>query len=103
MRQILPAGEEPDKRPAQLGDMITNGAIQRGVTGLQRVDHRAYRDLTVDSERHFGAHLGQRSQMRWELDPDQSGIHESVCTSTERTAGRSRTMGAQLSPESADA
>ena len=29
--------------------------------------------------------------------------HESVCTSTESTAGRSRTMGAQLSPESVEA
>src|SRR6267378_1083322 len=29
--------------------------------------------------------------------------HASVCTSTESTPGRSRTMGAQLSPASADA
>ena len=29
--------------------------------------------------------------------------HASVCTSTESTAGRSRTMGAQLSPASAEA
>ena len=41
----------------------------------------------------------QRPQMRRQHDPD----HHSVWTSTESTAGRSRTIGAHVSPASADA
>ena len=37
---------------------------------------------------------GKRAQMRREYDTD----HGSVCTSTDRTGGRSRTIGVQLNP-----
>jgi hypothetical protein len=43
--------------------------------------------------------MRERPQMRRKHHAD----HHSVCTSTESTAGRSRTMGAQVSPASADA
>ena len=49
------------------------------------------RDLTIDAR--------QRPQMYRELEPD----HGNVWTSTDSTAGRSRTIGAQWSPASADA
>src|SRR5438132_13272153 len=42
--------------------------------------------------------LRQRPEVRREHHAD----HRSVCTSTDRTAGRSRTMGVQLSPASGD-
>ena len=47
----------------------------------------------------LAADVRQRPQMGREHDAD----HGSVWTSTDSTAGRSRTMGAQLSPESAEA
>ena len=42
------------------------------------------------------------AQMGRQHDPDRPG-HDSVCTSTDSTGGRSRTIGLQLSPESAEA
>ena len=43
---------------------------------------------------HLAVDAGQRSQMVGKHDAD----HGSVCTSTDTTAGRSRTIGVQLSP-----
>ena len=53
------------------------------------------RDLEIDNP----ADAGQNLKILRQNDVD----HASVCTSTESTAGRSRTIGAQLSPASADA
>ena len=72
---------------------------QRGIAGLERVEDRALRRRTLDLERHLAVDARQRPEMRGQHDPD----HGSVWTSTDTTAGRSRTMGAQLSPASADA
>ncbi len=44
-------------------------------------------------------HARQRAQVRRQLDSN----HGSVSTSTENTAGRSRTIGAQVSPPSREA
>jgi DNA polymerase-3 subunit alpha len=55
--------------------------------------------LARDVELHFAAGARQVAQMRREHDPD----HGSVWTSTESTAGRSRTIGSQWSPASAEA
>ena len=51
-----------------------------------------------DVEVHLAVNPGQRAQVSGKDDPD----HERVWTSTESTAGKSRTIGAQLSPESAE-
>ena len=99
VRQILLAGEEPHERPALLRDVIADRAAQHRIAGLERVEDRALRDRALDVELHLAADVRQRPQMRRQHDSD----HGSVCTSTESTAGRSRTMGAQLSPASADA
>src|ERR1022692_1951947 len=99
MGQILLAGEEPHERPALFGDVIADGPAQGRVTGLERVEDRALRDLARNVELHFARDARQDAQMRREHDPD----HGSVWTSTESTGGRSRTMGAQWSPASADA
>ncbi len=63
------------------------------------VEDRALRNRTLDVERHLAIDARQRPQMMRKHHSD----HGSVWTSTERTAGRSRTMGAQVSPASADA
>src|SRR5260370_28602663 len=99
MRQILLAGEEPHVRPALLRDVVADGTAQHRIAGLERVEYRALRDRTLDLDLHLGAGVRQRSQMCRKYDAD----HGSVWTSTESTAGRSRTMGAQVSPASADA
>jgi len=99
MRQIFLAGEESQKRPPHLCDLIPNRPAQHGITGLQRVEHRRQSDRSYDFEMHFAPCVCQRAKMLREYDPD----HGSVCTSTESTPGKSRTIGAQLSPASAEA
>src|SRR3989442_15816601 len=97
--QILRAGEEPQERSALLRDVVADRPAQHRIAGLERVEDRALRGLTFNVELHLSVHARKRPQMCRELDSD----HGSVWTSTDSTAGRSRTMGAQLSPESTDA
>ncbi len=99
MRYILLAGEEPNERSALLRDVVADRPAQHRIAGLQCVEDRALRGLTLDVELHLAVDLRQRSQMYREYDSD----HGSGWTSPDATAGRSRTMGAQLSPASADA
>src|SRR2546426_5479397 len=97
--QILLAGEDPHERSALLREVIADRPAQHRIAGLERVEDRALRGLTLDVERHLAVDVRQRPQMCRKHDSD----HGSVWTSTESTAGRSRTMGAQVSPASADA
>src|ERR1700688_2085961 len=97
--QILLAGIEPHERSALLRDMIADRPAQHGIAGLEGVKDRSERGLPHDLDLHLAVDMGQRSQVCRELDPN----HGSVWTSTDNTAGRSRTIGAQLSPSSADA
>jgi len=99
MRKIFLTREEPQKWPPLPGDLITNRPPKHGIAGLDRVKHRAQSDRRSDFQLHLGANLRQRSQMLRKYDAD----HGSVCTSTLNTAGKSRTIGAQLSPASAEA
>src|SRR2546427_11844797 len=97
--QILLAGEEPHERAPLLRDLVADRPAQHGIAGLERVEDRALCGLTLDVELQLAGDVRQRPQMRREHDPD----HGSVWTSTDTTDGRSRTMGAQLFPASADA
>src|SRR6266571_2691300 len=94
------AGEEPQERPALLRDVVADRPAQHGIAGLERVEHRAPRDRPParDVERHLAFDVRQGPQVRREHHAD----HRSVWTSTDRTAGRSRTIGAQVSPPSGD-
>jgi len=82
---------------------------QHGVTGFKRVKNSADSDWRLDSELNFGADAGKVTQMKRQRDMNQVfatrglACHASVCTSTDNTAGRSRTMGAQVSPASDEA
>ena len=79
--------------------MIANGSAQHRVLRLQCIQHRALRNgrrLTSSSLASTCANV-RRCAGSTTLN------HGSVCTSTDSTAGRSRTIGAQVSPASADA
>jgi len=99
VRKIFFAGKEAQKRPPLLRHLIPNGPAQHRVTSLKRVEHRALRDRAVDLKLNLVTDVRQRTQMLRQYDAD----HGSVCTSTDSTAGKSRTIGAQLSPASAEA
>jgi len=105
VRQVLLAGKEPDERAAFSGPLVADGAAQHRVPGLQRVEHRALGDPPGHLEFNLALNPGQRPQVRGQRHPyDVSAPgHGSVCTSTDSTAGRSRTTGAQLSPASGEA
>src|SRR6266508_127037 len=97
--EVLLAGEESHERSALLRDVVANRPAQHGIAGFERVEHRALRDLTADVELHLAVDVRERPQMCGEHNPD----HGSVWTSTDTTDGRSRTIGAQRSPASAEA
>ena len=97
--QVFLASEEPEQWSALMGDVVADGAAQHRIAGFERVEDRALRDGGRDVERHLALDLGEVSQVEWQFDSD----HDSVWTSTENTAGRSRTMGNQRSPPSAEA
>src|SRR5258706_7738155 len=98
MGKILLAGEEPQKRPPLLRNMIANRPAQHGIARLERVHHRTLRDRPLNIHLHLAGDVRQAPQVLRKQTPD----HGRVCTSTESTAGRSRTTGAHVSPASAE-
>src|SRR5436309_3886728 len=96
--QVPLAREEAQERPSPVGDVVADRPAQHGIACLERVQHRGASDLARDIELHLAFDLRQRPQVRREHHAD----HGSFWTSTDSTAGRSRTMGAQLSPASAE-
>ena len=80
--------------------MVANGPAKHWIPGLKRIQHGALRDWPGNFNFNFArSEARQYPQMRRKNNAN----HGSVCTSTDSTAGRSRTIGAQFSPASADA
>src|SRR3954447_19666998 len=98
-RQVLLAGEEPQERASTEGDVVADRPAQHRIAGLEGVEDGALGRGAVDAQLHLADDPGQGPEVGREYDSD----HGSVWTSTERTAGRSRTIGDQESPASADA
>jgi len=96
--EIFSACKKSQKRTALLGHMVADGSGKHRKLRLQGIEHGPLRDRPRDIELNFRIDARQISQMIWERDAD----HASVWTSTENTAGRSRTIGIQLSPESGE-
>src|ERR687888_2071323 len=65
--QVLLAGEEPDERSAPLRDVVADRPAQHRIAGLERVEDRALRDLTLDVELHVAFDLRELAQM-WRKD-----------------------------------
>ena len=79
--------------------MVPNRPAQDRMTFFQGIQDAAQRNWLRDINLHFACDAREVSQMIRQLNAD----HGSICTSTEQTAGKSRTMGFQLSPLSAEA
>ena len=99
VREIFAAGEEAQERATGLGDVVADRATQHRVATFERVDDGALRDGRLKVELDFAIDAREAAQVRREKDAN----HGSVWTSTESTAGRSRTMGDHVSPASAEA
>jgi len=102
MAPMMQNGSAPEAtaggRAASAGAPVADGATEDGVAGLEGVEHGGGRDRVGHVEVHLAGHGGQGLEVGREHDPD----HDSVCTSTDRTAGRSVTIGRQRSPASGD-
>ncbi len=97
--EILLASEVADERAPSVRIVIPNGAAEDGICRLERVEQRALRHGAIDGELYLSVDTGQRPQMGRQDDANHDG---NVWTSTDNTAGRSRTIGIQLSPASDD-
>lgn len=92
--EIFGAGEEAEEGAALKGVVIANGAAEHGVAGFEGVEDGSLGDGTDDFQADLAAHVSKRAKMRRKFNAD----HGSVCTSTDKTAGRSRTIGNHESP-----
>ena len=99
VREIFLAGEEAEERTALAGRVIADRPPERRVPRFECVEKRAPRHRRRDLDLDLSVDACQRPQVRRERHPD----HRSVCASTDSTAGRSRTIADQLSPESFEA
>src|SRR5262249_12239966 len=99
VREIVLAREEAHERPPLERDAIPHRPPQRRIRGLERAETAGQGWPAIDVDSHLVADACERPQMRRQDDAD----HRSVCTSTDRTGGRSRTIGIQLSPAFFDA
>ena len=78
--------------------MVADRSFERRVSSLEFVEDSALSDFSWDLELNRAIDFGETTQVRRQYHLD----HDSVCTSTDSTGGKSRTKGSQLSPESAD-
>lgn len=98
MREILFAGEKAKEGPTLPGLMIAYRSSQHGIASLEGVEDCARGNGRRHFQCDFAVCMGETAEMEWKDD----AYHANVCTSTDNTAGKSRTIGFQLSPASAD-
>src|SRR5262249_19334039 len=96
--QIVLAGEKAQHRSALVRDVIADGPAQHRIAGLGGVEARGPPCGTHHLKRHLRADVREGS----EVGRKNASDHDRVWPSTDRTAGRSRTMADQLSPASGD-
>jgi len=99
VRQIALAREEPNERAAATRGAIADRSSQHRIARFQRIEQRTLRRPTGYVDLHLAVGARQGPQMGRQHHAD----HVSVCTSTESTGGKSRTIAVQVSPASADA
>jgi len=79
--------------------MVADRPTQHWILGFEGIKNGALGRRPRNLQFHLAIEVRQMPQMGREHDSD----HGKVCTSTERTAGRSRTIGVQVSPLSLEA
>jgi len=99
VRKIFLASKKPNEGPSALCDVVANGAAQHGVARFESIEHGCLGCEAHDIEMDGSGHFRELAQVSRHLDEN----HGIVCTSTDNTAGRSRTIAVQLSPLSDEA
>lgn len=103
VRYVLATGKESQERPALSRDVLANRPTQHRILCLQCIEDRSSCHFALNLNCHISADACKRPQMRRHYNPNHGPYHDNAWTSTERTGGRSRTIGAQVSPASGDA
>src|SRR5215213_997428 len=98
MCHVFTAGEKSQQRTTLTGDVVANGATQHRVSSLDRIEYRASCHVALNLKLHISTEARERSQVCRQYNQN----HVSVWTSTESTGGRSRTIGAHVSPPSGE-
>src|SRR5262249_42516084 len=98
VRQILLTGEKPHERSAPLPAVVADRTTQHWIAGFEGTEARARRRGPLDAQLPLAVDACKRPKMCRQYNAN----HGSVWPSTDNTGGRSRTMGAQLPPASAD-
>jgi hypothetical protein len=98
VREILFAGEEPNEWTSDVRLVISNSPAKYWMRCLQRIQYGALRHLSLDINLDFALDVRKCPKPLRQYDPD----HGNVCTSTDMTDGRSRTIGVQVSPLSGE-
>src|SRR4051794_6639699 len=93
----LLAGGEAQEGTTNMRYVVADCPLQHRITSLKCIQPRGLSARLRDFQVNLAVPLGQHSQMIRQHDANQ---HESVCASTESTAGRSRTIACQWSPAS---
>jgi len=78
--------------------MVSNCPPQHRILRFESIENRAQGRRTFNFKLYLALHSRERAQVIWK----HHSYHDKVCTSTDRTAGRSRTIGFHVSPLSAD-
>ena len=99
MRDIDPVCVETNPRSPRFGTVFPNRAAQHRESRFECIENRALRHDALYLQLDLAAATRERLQVMRQMHTN----HGIVCTSTERTGGRSRTMGIQWSPASAEA
>src|SRR6516225_4024735 len=102
MGEIFRARKETQEGSSLTCDMVADRAPQHRVACFDRVDDRADRDRAVHFKLNLAVHVRKRAQVRRQHYANRTRLHAIVWTSTDNTAGRSRTMGLHVSPASAE-
>ena len=99
MREILLTGEEPNKGPPSPGRRVANRPAQHRIRGFQCIQQTLLGGRSVYVQLDLPPGSRERREMLRQDDTD----HGNACTSTDRTLGRSRTIGFHVSPASGEA
>jgi len=97
--EILFAGEEAQKRPALLRDLVADSAAQHRIPGLESIKYRALRNRAFDVELHFAAHVRQRSKVLRDCDSDHIELMNATGTFFRPSLGVERATNLPVMPE----
>src|SRR2546422_7351044 len=94
MGEIPLAREESQERSTLLRDVVADRPSQHRIAGLERLEDRRLRDLTLDVQRYLAVDVRQRPQVRREGHTN----HRRGCTSPDNNGGKAPAMGSQPFP-----